>query len=122
MIGLAICNSTQAGFFNFSRKSELISQLVEFLKMEPMDELKSALRHRALLACTYLLGHKGTGGSALPDCSQVDSSFVPSSNTPPSIPIEDGPIDIKYEAALIILLKDPVPAVRVKASETMGRL
>lgn len=55
MIGLAICNSTQAGFFNFSRKSELISQLVEFLKMEPMDELKSALRHRALLACTYLV-------------------------------------------------------------------
>ncbi|XP_072269283.1 maestro heat-like repeat-containing protein family member 1 [Pyxicephalus adspersus] len=55
MIGLAVCNSSQAGFFHFSRKSELISQLVEFLKLEPIDDLRSALRHRALLACTYLV-------------------------------------------------------------------
>lgn len=48
------------------------------------------------------LGHKGTGGSALPDCSQVDLSFVPSSSSPPSIPIEDGPIDIKYEAGVCL--------------------
>ncbi|XP_075705125.1 maestro heat-like repeat-containing protein family member 1 isoform X2 [Rhinoderma darwinii] len=55
MIGLAICGSAQAGFFHFSRKSELISQLVEFLKLEPVDSLKSALRHRALAAASYLV-------------------------------------------------------------------
>ncbi|KAG9472874.1 hypothetical protein GDO78_016069 [Eleutherodactylus coqui] len=55
MIGLAICSSSQAGFFHFSRKSELILQLVEFLKLEPVDSLKSALRHRALTACSYLV-------------------------------------------------------------------
>ncbi|XP_063808201.1 maestro heat-like repeat-containing protein family member 1, partial [Pseudophryne corroboree] len=55
MIGLAICNSSQAGFFQFSRKSELISQLVEFLKLEPWDSLKSGLRHSTLVACSYLV-------------------------------------------------------------------
>ncbi|XP_040289128.1 maestro heat-like repeat-containing protein family member 1 isoform X2 [Bufo bufo] len=55
MIGLAICSSPQAGFFHFSRKSELISQLVELLKLEPVDSQKSALRHRALAACSYLV-------------------------------------------------------------------
>ncbi|XP_075437274.1 maestro heat-like repeat-containing protein family member 1 [Ascaphus truei] len=55
MIGLAICNSSQAGFFVFSRKAELISQLMEFIKSEPGEGLRSPLRHRALVACTYLV-------------------------------------------------------------------
>ncbi|KAE8599954.1 hypothetical protein XENTR_v10017409 [Xenopus tropicalis] len=55
MIGLAICSSTQAGFFHFSRKAELLSHLLEFIKSEPPDCLKSALRQRALTACTYLV-------------------------------------------------------------------
>ncbi|KAM4689568.1 maestro heat-like repeat-containing protein family member 1 isoform 2-T2 [Discoglossus pictus] len=55
MIGLAICNSSQAGFFNFSRKAELLSQLMEFLKSEPADDLTSSIRHRTLVACTYLV-------------------------------------------------------------------
>ncbi|KAM3929334.1 maestro heat-like repeat-containing protein family member 1 isoform 1-T3 [Leptodactylus fuscus] len=55
MIGLAISSSSQAGFFHFSRKSELISQLVDFLKLESVENQKSALRHRALTACSYLV-------------------------------------------------------------------
>ncbi|XP_053571958.1 maestro heat-like repeat-containing protein family member 1 [Bombina bombina] len=55
MISLAICNSSQAGSFHFSRKAELLSQLMEFIKSEPADELKSPLRHRVLVACTYLI-------------------------------------------------------------------
>ncbi|XP_069811758.1 maestro heat-like repeat-containing protein family member 1, partial [Dendropsophus ebraccatus] len=55
MIALSICSSSQAGFFHFSRKSELISQLVEFLKLESVDNLKSAVRHRAITACSYLV-------------------------------------------------------------------
>ncbi|XP_069588269.1 maestro heat-like repeat-containing protein family member 1 isoform X3 [Ranitomeya imitator] len=55
MIGMAICSSSQAGFFHFSRKAELISQLVDFLKLEPVDVLKSPLRHRAIAACSYLV-------------------------------------------------------------------
>ncbi|KAM4029121.1 maestro heat-like repeat-containing protein family member 1 isoform 2-T2 [Anomaloglossus baeobatrachus] len=55
MMGMSICSSSQAGFFHFSRKAELISQLMEFLKLEPVDVLKSPLRHRALAACSYLV-------------------------------------------------------------------
>ncbi|XP_073418491.1 maestro heat-like repeat-containing protein family member 1 isoform X3 [Dendrobates tinctorius] len=55
MIGMAICSSSQAGFFHFSRKAELISQLVDFLKLEPVNVLKSPLRHRALAACSHLV-------------------------------------------------------------------
>ncbi|KAM8966713.1 maestro heat-like repeat-containing protein family member 1 [Pelodytes ibericus] len=55
MIGLAICNSSQAGFFNFNRKAELISQLTDFIRSEPLDGLKSALRQRSLVACMYLV-------------------------------------------------------------------
>uniref|UniRef100_A0A8C5QGU4 Maestro heat-like repeat-containing protein family member 1 n=1 Tax=Leptobrachium leishanense TaxID=445787 RepID=A0A8C5QGU4_9ANUR len=55
MIGLAICNSSQASFFNFARKAELVNQLMEFIKSEPADALKTALRHRCLVACTYLV-------------------------------------------------------------------
>ncbi|XP_018079497.1 maestro heat-like repeat-containing protein family member 1 isoform X3 [Xenopus laevis] len=55
MIGLSISNSTQAGFFHFSRKAELLSQLMEFIKSEPPDSLKSAVRQRTLVACTYLV-------------------------------------------------------------------
>ncbi|XP_063306959.1 maestro heat-like repeat-containing protein family member 1 [Pelobates fuscus] len=55
MVGLAICNSSQAGFFNFSRKVDLITQLMEFIKSEPADTMKTALRHRCLVACTYLI-------------------------------------------------------------------
>lgn len=55
MIALAICSSSQAGFFVFSRKADLISQLLEFLKLEPADSLKSAVRPRTLAACSYLV-------------------------------------------------------------------
>ncbi|KAJ1195196.1 hypothetical protein NDU88_004477 [Pleurodeles waltl] len=55
MIAMAICNSMQSSFFNFSRKAELIAQMMEFIKSEPLESLKSPLRQRAIVCCTHLV-------------------------------------------------------------------
>ncbi|XP_069477987.1 maestro heat-like repeat-containing protein family member 1 isoform X2 [Ambystoma mexicanum] len=55
MIAMAICNSNQCSFFNFSRKSELIAQMMEFIKSEPLESMKTPLRQRAIICCTYLV-------------------------------------------------------------------
>ncbi|XP_049621834.1 maestro heat-like repeat-containing protein family member 1 isoform X1 [Suncus etruscus] len=55
MISQAISSSTQAASFHFSRKAELITQIMEFIKAEPPDSLRTPIRKKALLACTHLV-------------------------------------------------------------------
>ncbi|XP_059021442.1 maestro heat-like repeat-containing protein family member 1 isoform X3 [Mustela lutreola] len=55
MASQAICSSAQAGSFHFSRKPELVAQMMEFIKAEPQDSLRSPIRKKAMLACTYLV-------------------------------------------------------------------
>ncbi|EFB17016.1 hypothetical protein PANDA_011080, partial [Ailuropoda melanoleuca] len=55
MASQAICSSAQAGSFHFSRKAELVAQMIEFIKAEPQDSLRTPIRKKAMLACTYLV-------------------------------------------------------------------
>uniref|UniRef100_A0A452V533 Maestro heat like repeat family member 1 n=1 Tax=Ursus maritimus TaxID=29073 RepID=A0A452V533_URSMA len=55
MASQAICSSAQAGSFHFSRKAELVAQMMEFIKAEPQDSLRTPIRKKAMLACTYLV-------------------------------------------------------------------
>ncbi|XP_072458786.1 maestro heat-like repeat-containing protein family member 1 isoform X3 [Notamacropus eugenii] len=54
MISQAICKSVQSSPFVFSQKAELVAQMMEFIRAEPMDFLKTAIRKRAMITCTYL--------------------------------------------------------------------
>ncbi|ETE62381.1 HEAT repeat-containing protein 7A, partial [Ophiophagus hannah] len=54
LISQAICHSAQSGDFSFSRKAEVVAQMLEFIKAEPPDALRSAIRQRAMTACMYL--------------------------------------------------------------------
>ncbi|XP_043340165.1 maestro heat-like repeat-containing protein family member 1 isoform X4 [Cervus canadensis] len=51
----AICSSAHGGSFHLSRKAELVAQMVEFIKAEPPDSLRTPIRKKAMLACTYLV-------------------------------------------------------------------
>ncbi|XP_061233849.1 maestro heat-like repeat-containing protein family member 1 [Neopsephotus bourkii] len=55
MISQAICKGGKCGDFSFSRKAELVAQMVEFMKAEPQDTLRTPLRQRAMVTCTYLV-------------------------------------------------------------------
>ncbi|XP_062987322.1 maestro heat-like repeat-containing protein family member 1 isoform X2 [Elgaria multicarinata webbii] len=55
MICQAICSSAQARDFRFSRKVELVSQMMDFIKAEPPDFLRTPIRQRAMAACMYLV-------------------------------------------------------------------
>ncbi|XP_014811632.1 PREDICTED: maestro heat-like repeat-containing protein family member 1 isoform X1 [Calidris pugnax] len=55
MISQAICNGVKCGDFIFSRKAELVAQMVEFIKAEPLEALRTPVRQRAMVACTYLV-------------------------------------------------------------------
>ncbi|XP_042320426.1 maestro heat-like repeat-containing protein family member 1 [Sceloporus undulatus] len=55
MICQAICASSQSGDFTFSRKAELVSQMMDFIKAEPLDSLRTPIRQRAMMACMYLV-------------------------------------------------------------------
>ncbi|XP_027949271.1 maestro heat-like repeat-containing protein family member 1 isoform X6 [Eumetopias jubatus] len=55
MASQAICGSAQASSFHFSRKAELVAQMMEFIKAEPQDSLRTPIRKKAMLACTYLV-------------------------------------------------------------------
>nr|XP_044999185.1 maestro heat-like repeat-containing protein family member 1 isoform X3 [Jaculus jaculus] len=55
MVSQAICSSTQASSFHFSRKAELVAQMMEFIRMEPPDCLRTPIRKKAMLACMYLV-------------------------------------------------------------------
>ncbi|XP_051467337.1 LOW QUALITY PROTEIN: maestro heat-like repeat-containing protein family member 1 [Apus apus] len=55
MISQAIFNGGKCGDFIFSRKAELVAQMVEFIRAEPPDALRTRVRQRAMAACTSLL-------------------------------------------------------------------
>ncbi|XP_068789712.1 maestro heat-like repeat-containing protein family member 1 isoform X6 [Struthio camelus] len=55
MISQAICNGVKCGDFVFSRKAELVAQMVEFIKAEPLDSMRTPVRQRAMITCTYLV-------------------------------------------------------------------
>ncbi|XP_073925547.1 maestro heat-like repeat-containing protein family member 1 isoform X3 [Castor canadensis] len=55
MVSQAVCSSAQASAFYFSRKAELVAQMMEFIRAEPPDSLRTLIRKKAMLACTYLV-------------------------------------------------------------------
>ncbi|XP_030076633.1 maestro heat-like repeat-containing protein family member 1 isoform X2 [Microcaecilia unicolor] len=55
MLSLAICESNKASSFFFSRKAELVGQMMEFIKAEPLETMKSQLRQKAITCCSYLV-------------------------------------------------------------------
>uniref|UniRef100_A0A8D0HSA9 Maestro heat like repeat family member 1 n=1 Tax=Sphenodon punctatus TaxID=8508 RepID=A0A8D0HSA9_SPHPU len=55
MIGQAIYNSAQSTAFNFARKVELVAQMMDFIKSEPADSLRTPIRQRAMVSCMYLV-------------------------------------------------------------------
>uniref|UniRef100_A0A8V5H4D7 Uncharacterized protein n=1 Tax=Melopsittacus undulatus TaxID=13146 RepID=A0A8V5H4D7_MELUD len=55
MISQAICKGGKCGDFIFSRKAELVAHMVEFMKAEPQDTLRTPVRQRAMITCTYLV-------------------------------------------------------------------
>ncbi|XP_021039120.1 maestro heat-like repeat-containing protein family member 1 isoform X6 [Mus caroli] len=55
MVSQAMCSSAQASSFHFSRKTELVTQMMEFIRAEPPDCLRTPIRKKAMLACTYLV-------------------------------------------------------------------
>ncbi|XP_048215034.1 maestro heat-like repeat-containing protein family member 1 isoform X2 [Perognathus longimembris pacificus] len=55
MVSQAVCSSTQASSFYFSRKAELVAQMLEFIRAEPPDALRTPIRKKAMHACTYLV-------------------------------------------------------------------
>ncbi|XP_053913705.1 maestro heat-like repeat-containing protein family member 1 isoform X2 [Cuculus canorus] len=55
MISQAICNGMKCGDFVFSRKAELVAQMVEFIKAEPLEVMRTPIRQRAMITCTYLV-------------------------------------------------------------------
>ncbi|KAM9304369.1 maestro heat-like repeat-containing protein family member 1 isoform 2-T2 [Morus bassanus] len=56
MISQAIFNGVKHGDFIFSRKAELVAQMVEFIKAEPLEAMRTPVRQRAMITCTYLVG------------------------------------------------------------------
>ncbi|KAM6445551.1 maestro heat-like repeat-containing protein family member 1 isoform 2-T2 [Rhynochetos jubatus] len=55
MISQAVCNGAACQGFVFSRKAELVAQMVEFIKAEPPEAMRTPLRQRAMITCTYLV-------------------------------------------------------------------
>ncbi|KAM3839577.1 maestro heat-like repeat-containing protein family member 1 isoform 4-T5 [Vipera latastei] len=55
LISQAVCHSAQSGDFIFSRKAEVVAQMLDFIKAEPPDSLRTPLRQRAMTACMYLV-------------------------------------------------------------------
>lgn len=55
MVCQAICSSAQAGSFNFTRKAELVAQMMDFIKAEPPDALRTPIRKKAMIACMHLV-------------------------------------------------------------------
>ncbi|XP_013930774.1 PREDICTED: maestro heat-like repeat-containing protein family member 1 [Thamnophis sirtalis] len=55
LISRAVCQGAQLGDFSFSRKAEVVAQMLDFIKAEPPDALRTAIRQRAMNACMYLV-------------------------------------------------------------------
>ncbi|KAM6454656.1 maestro heat-like repeat-containing protein family member 1 isoform 3-T3 [Liasis olivaceus] len=55
LISRAVCSSAQSGDFSFSRKAEVVAQMLDFIRAEPLDSLRTPIRPRAMTACVYLV-------------------------------------------------------------------
>ncbi|XP_045152237.1 maestro heat-like repeat-containing protein family member 1 isoform X5 [Echinops telfairi] len=55
MVSQAICGSPQASAFHFSQKAELVAHMMDFIRAEPQDVLRTPLRKKAMMACTLLV-------------------------------------------------------------------
>ncbi|KAL8181435.1 UNVERIFIED_CONTAM: Maestro heat-like repeat-containing protein member 1, partial [Gekko kuhli] len=55
MVCQAICNSAQSGDFTFSHKADLVAQMMDFIRAEPPDALRTPVRQRAMATCVYLV-------------------------------------------------------------------
>ncbi|XP_032465355.1 maestro heat-like repeat-containing protein family member 1 isoform X2 [Phocoena sinus] len=54
MASQAVCSGSHGSSFQLLRKPELVAQMMEFIKAEPSDSLRTPMRKKAMLACTYL--------------------------------------------------------------------
>ncbi|XP_022410985.1 maestro heat-like repeat-containing protein family member 1 isoform X2 [Delphinapterus leucas] len=54
MASQAVRSSSHGSSFQLLRKPELVAQMMEFIKAEPSDSLRTPMRKKAMLACTYL--------------------------------------------------------------------
>uniref|UniRef100_A0A8C6V9S0 Maestro heat like repeat family member 1 n=1 Tax=Naja naja TaxID=35670 RepID=A0A8C6V9S0_NAJNA len=106
LISQAVCHSAQSGDFSFPRKAEVVAQMLEFIKAEPPDVLRTAIRQRAMTACMYLVILE----PPLSEAEKVElvegclHSVFPL--PPPGVPKEgDGPLWCATLAALKDLLK-----------------
>ncbi|XP_058515412.1 maestro heat-like repeat-containing protein family member 1 isoform X1 [Ochotona princeps] len=55
MVCQAVHSGAQAGSFQFCRKAELVAQLMEFVRAEPPDSLRTPIRKTAMLTCACLV-------------------------------------------------------------------
>ncbi|XP_021106021.1 maestro heat-like repeat-containing protein family member 1 isoform X7 [Heterocephalus glaber] len=55
MVSQTACSGAQPGSFHFSKKAELVAQMMEFIRAEPTDSLTTPLRKKAMLTCTHLI-------------------------------------------------------------------
>ncbi|XP_077022638.1 maestro heat-like repeat-containing protein family member 1 isoform X3 [Tamandua tetradactyla] len=55
MVSQAVCSSPQASTFHFAQKAELMARMMELIRAEPLDSLRTPLRKKAMAACTYLV-------------------------------------------------------------------
>uniref|UniRef100_A0A8C2T6H2 Maestro heat like repeat family member 1 n=1 Tax=Coturnix japonica TaxID=93934 RepID=A0A8C2T6H2_COTJA len=54
MISRAVRGSTKCTDFILGRKAELVAQMVEFIKAEPLDSMRTPVRQWAMVTCTHL--------------------------------------------------------------------
>ncbi|KAM6282662.1 LOW QUALITY PROTEIN: maestro heat-like repeat-containing protein family member 1 [Porphyrio hochstetteri] len=55
MISQAVCRGAKGGGFVFTRKAELVAQMLELIRAEPLDTMGTPVRQQAMLTCTHLL-------------------------------------------------------------------
>uniref|UniRef100_A0A8C3LZ13 Maestro heat like repeat family member 1 n=1 Tax=Chrysolophus pictus TaxID=9089 RepID=A0A8C3LZ13_CHRPC len=55
MISRAVRGSTKCTDFVLGRKAELMAQMVEFIKAEPLDSMRTPVRQWAMVTCTHLV-------------------------------------------------------------------
>ncbi|XP_004679984.1 PREDICTED: maestro heat-like repeat-containing protein family member 1, partial [Condylura cristata] len=51
----AVSSSAHAGTFHLAQKPELVAQMLEFIKAEPPDSLRTPICMKAMLTCTHLV-------------------------------------------------------------------
>ncbi|XP_065585206.1 maestro heat-like repeat-containing protein family member 1 isoform X3 [Cyrtonyx montezumae] len=55
MISRAVRGGTKCSDFVLGRKAELVAQMVEFIKAEPLDSMRTPVRQWAMVTCTHLV-------------------------------------------------------------------